>query len=527
MIRHSMRSLATQVLRTARIWAEVTLGYIFSRGLRGMLGHTIKPLAKMAELKKVSLQESWYAHSHDRHHPEDKGTHRFHANLLIYLVHLLHPLQAHKPRNNDFMSKTCKTSCVDLFGALVAPSTGIYIYILLEGEGAQILSVSWAAREPRNFWKNASYRRKKQTKSCEGAQMKSCEGAPKQGNVKEGSLAAMQNSGLLRSSWNASRRRTGGLGVIFETFSKALPRKVRAPSGLLRSSSRFAERSKFRQNRLFRASVPQKERDSKMCQKSGEITPPIPQKERYFRVATSKKARFRRKNEFSTNLSKLRRKPPKREIAETLEKLGKNDPTEAHVATRDHSTAGWILWSYTFLLGGGVWHLFSFFVRLAPCYFSCLSSSCCWCCLLVFCFFHCLFCLCCFFQVRRTRKRRKTNGRKMRKDEKTKERQKQKKRAKKNTKRKNTSRKKNKGGMKPTFSCLFWGCWPLSGQNPARDKGQTTIWNKGLCCFFLHLLGCFWSKQTSRNNNNKNNKTTKTKQQTKTKQKTDNKQQQQ
>ena len=213
----------------------------------------------------------------------------------------------------------------------------IYIYILLEGEGAQILSVSWAAREPRNFWKNASYRRKKQMKSCEGAPGKSCEGAPKQGHVTEGSLAAMQNSGLLRSSWNASRRRTGGLGVIFETFSKALPRKVRAPSGLLRSSSRSAERSKFLQNRLFWASVPQKERDSKMCQKSGQITPPIPQKERFFRVATSKKVRFRRKNEFSTNLSKLRRKPPKWATVWNRANPGKTREKRPYRASHSHT----------------------------------------------------------------------------------------------------------------------------------------------------------------------------------------------
>ena len=62
----------------------------------------------------------------------------------------------------------------------------------------------------------------------------------------------------------------------------------------------------------------------------------------------------------------------------------------------------------------------------------------------------------------------------MRKEKKTKK-KKQKQKKKQNTK-KNTTRKKNKGGMKQTFSFfLFLGCWPLSGQNPARDKGQTTI----------------------------------------------------
>ena len=300
----------------------------------------------------------------------------------------------------------------------------------------------------------------------------------------------MQNSGLLRSSWNASRHRTGGLGVIFETFSKALPRKVRAPSGLLRSSSRFAEKSKFRQNRLFRASVPQKERFSKMCQKSGEITPPIPQKERYFRVATTKKPRFRRKNEFSTNLSKLRRKPPKREIAETLEKLGKNDPTEAHAATRDHSTAGWILWSYTFLLGGGGLAFVFLFCSSCPLLFFLvvlflllmLSS-----CLL---FFSLSLLLVLLLSSSKDKEEKKNKWKKNEKGWKNKRKDgNKKKKQKKIQKEKNTSRKKNKGGMKPTFSCLFLGCWPLSGQNPARDKGQTTIWNKGLCCFFCSLVG--------------------------------------
>ena len=55
------------------------------------------------------------------------------------------------------------------------------------------------------------------------------------------------------------------------------------------------------------------------------------------------------------------------------------------------------------------------------------------------------------------------------------EKQKNKKKLNKKYKEINTTRKKNKGGMKQTLFFLFLGCWPFSGQNPARDKGQTTI----------------------------------------------------
>ena len=43
----------------------------------------------------------------------------------------------------------------------------------------------------------------------------------------------------------------------------------------------------------------------------------------------------------------------------------------------------------------------------------------------------------------------------------------------KHKKKETQQRMRNKGGMKQLVFVL--GCWPLSGQNPARDKGQTTI----------------------------------------------------
>ena len=72
------------------------------------------------------------------------------------------------------------------------------------------------------------------------------------------------------------------------------------------------------------------------------------------------------------------------------------------------------------------------------------------------------------------------NGRKRRKEENKKIKTKPKKgdknqKNKKNEtqKERNTTRKRNKGGKdKPFISVVVWGCWPLSGQNPAREQGQ-------------------------------------------------------
>ena len=187
-------------------------------------------------------------------------------------------------------------------------STCIYIY-LVGARGGPNFDTFSAGREPRNFWKNASYRRKKQMKSCEGAPGKSCEGAKKQVTYgrapwqpckSAGSFAAHET--LLLAEW-----------AVRGSFSEHFRKAFREKSGLRPGSfAGFPQKeANFAKIACFEPRFCRKNAISKMCQKSGQITPPIPQKERFFRVVTSKNVRFRRKNEFSINLSKLRHKPPK------------------------------------------------------------------------------------------------------------------------------------------------------------------------------------------------------------------------
>ena len=100
----------------------------------------------------------------------------------------------------------------------------------------------------------------------------------------------------------------------------------------------------------------------------------VPQKERFL-------------SELLQNLDGKSESEPHGEIAQTLEKLAKNDPTEPHTVTQDKSTADSSLWSNTFcFFGGGVLAFVFLIFCLAPCYFFCLSSSCWWCCLFFFVF---------------------------------------------------------------------------------------------------------------------------------------------
>ena len=178
----------------------------------------------------------------------------------------------------------------------------MYIYIYPVGaRGGPNLDTFSAAREPRNSWKNASYRRNKQMKSCEGDPDDSCEGTPQQGAVTEGSLAAVEVPGLLRSSWNASPRRTGVLG----TFSKYFRKASREKRGLRPGS--FA---------VLKVCVPQKEANlakiasveprfrrknaiQKCANKWATSHIPFHRKNDFFRVVTPKKARLHRKSGFS------------------------------------------------------------------------------------------------------------------------------------------------------------------------------------------------------------------------------------
>ena len=123
---------------------------------------------------------------------------------------------------------------------------------------------------------------------------------------------------------------------IFESPSAKSPGPVRAPSQLFAfrrkkqilpkspfSSLGSAERTRFK-------NVPKKWRNH--TSHSAERT--------IFSRSNVQKSSDPQKERIFDEFIKTETDAPKREIAETLEKLGKNDPTEAHVATRDHSTAG-------------------------------------------------------------------------------------------------------------------------------------------------------------------------------------------
>ena len=200
-----------------------------------------------------------------------------------------------------------------------------HIYIYPVGiRGGPDFHIFSAAREPRNFWKNASYRRKKQMKSCEGAPGKTAAREPKNrvrtGGLPRSHLKVRAPSQLMKRFSPQNGRYGGHFRNIFES----LPRKVRAPSGLLRSSSRSAERSKFRQNRLFRASVPQKERDSKMCQKSGPNHTPHSAERTIFPRSNSQKSSVPQKERFFGKFIKTETETPKVRHMEKTRKPWKN-----------------------------------------------------------------------------------------------------------------------------------------------------------------------------------------------------------
>ena len=140
----------------------------------------------------------------------------------------------------------------------------------------------------------------------------------------------------------------GRYGGHFRNIFESPPAKSPGSVRLLRSSSRSAERSEFRQHRLFSASVPQKERNSKMCQKSGPNHTPHSAERTSFSRSNSQKSSVPQKERIFDKTIKTETETPKARNRETLEKLGKNDPTEPHTATRDKSTADSILSSNTF-----------------------------------------------------------------------------------------------------------------------------------------------------------------------------------
>ena len=126
---------------------------------------------------------------------------------------------------------------------LCLPFLNIYIYIyiyifiylsflLLEREGPKFWHFFSCEGAPQ-FLKKRFLPQKEANEELWGSPGRQLRGNPKTGAVTEDSLAAVEVPGLLHSSWNASPRRTGDWGVIFETFSEGPLRKVRAPSGLL------------------------------------------------------------------------------------------------------------------------------------------------------------------------------------------------------------------------------------------------------------------------------------------------------
>ena len=244
-------------------------------------------------------------------------------------------------------------------------------------------------------------------------------GSPKTGSRKRGlprSHAKFRAPSQLMKRFSPQNGRSGGhFRNIFESPSAKSPGSVRAPSQFFAfrrkkqilpkspvSSLGSAERTRFK-------NVPKKWRNHTSY--SAERT--IFQKERIFdKIIKTQTETPKARNR--GNPGKIREKRPDR-------------GSRGHTRPQ-HRRMNFMILHLSF--GGGVWHLFSFFFVLPPVIFLVCPLLVADVVFLSFVFFIVSFCLCCFFQVRRTRKRRKTNGRKMRKEEKTKKKQKQKKKTK-------------------------------------------------------------------------------------------------
>ena len=270
----------------------------------------------------------------------------------------------------------------------------VYIYISCWNARGPRFSHFSAAREPRNFWKNASYRRKKQMKSCEGAPDDCCEGAQKQVQLRRAPSQPSKFPGSFAAHETLLPTERAVWGSFSKHFRKPRPRTAKEPRkfpgsfAVLRVPQKEANLAKIA---CFEPRFRRKNAIQKCAKKVGQITPPSPQKERFFRVITPKKARFCRKNEFSVSLSKLRRKLRKwgtwRKRANPGKTSEKRSNRASHAHTRPEHREDQFYDLTPFLEGGGGSGICYPFFRLAPCYFSCLSSSCCWRCLLLFCFF--------------------------------------------------------------------------------------------------------------------------------------------
>ena len=159
-----------------------------------------------------------------------------------------------------------------------------------------------AAREPRNFWKNASYRRKKQMKSCEGAPDDCCEGAQKQVQLRR----APSQPSKFPGSFAAHETLLPAERAVWGSFSKHFrfhrartarePRKIPGSLAALRAPQKKVIFDKIA---FFEPRFRRKNAIQKCAKKVGQITPPhsaeraifarsnsqkrsVPQKERIF-----------------------------------------------------------------------------------------------------------------------------------------------------------------------------------------------------------------------------------------------------
>ena len=139
-----------------------------------------------------------------------------------------------------------------------------------------------AGREPRNFWKNVSYRRKKQMKSCEGARDDSCEGAPKRAQLRR----APSQPSKFPGSVAAHETFLPAELAFWGSFSKHLRKASREKRGLCPGS--FAvlrvpqKEANFAKIACFEPQFRRKNAIQECAKKVGHFTPPIPQKERFF-----------------------------------------------------------------------------------------------------------------------------------------------------------------------------------------------------------------------------------------------------
>ena len=200
--------------------------------------------------------------------------------------------------------------------------------------------------------------------------------------------------GLLISSWNASPRRTDDSGQIFGKPSKDPSQNSRAPYqpfAFRRKNSILAKSDRFRRKKAFQ----------EFAKSLRKFTLPVPQKERLFRVMTTKNALFPSKK-FSAFFQNLDKKPQVNHMAKSRKpwkKLAKNDPNLA--LPHPHDLSIYHFWGFLRFL------FFWGFVCFAPLQFAPFNFFL-FVCFVVFdvvFFIHCCFSSFCCFEVRKKRRK--------------------------------------------------------------------------------------------------------------------------